>query len=517
MMHQQSPPQHNSHPAAAGQTSAKLEKPVHNETLEARPSSSEADVTVQTIKPFTALSALGACYTAVNTPVALLLVLGSTLPLGGPPLLFWGFLIQGFIGLATATTLSELASAMPHPGGQYIWVNRLAPLKYRRSLSYITAIFSWLGAVVTGASACLSVATGVCSIISLLNPDFVYRRWMGFAGFQLINIITVVCASFENALPSISKAMLLFSCLMTGAIFITLFAMAGSGPRMSATGFFLTPVNISGWPNSIAFIIGMNGINWGFTCLDVATHLAEEMPRPATDIPKASIWTVITGFLAGLLVVTSTLINLRDIEGDQDFSALALFFRITKSKSAAVSLWILVLFTTSAAIWSIQTWQSRLAWTISREGGFPLHQYLSKLAPSPLHTPVWSLIFSAAGTALFGCLYLASELAFNSLISTGMLLQYISYSIPTLLVLVRGRSNFSHGPFWHPKLGLVANLVMLSWTSVALVFYCFPYYVPVVADEMNYASVVLVSVAIFSTFLWFSYARKHYEVREILR
>ncbi|KAI8712462.1 hypothetical protein NCS52_01344500 [Fusarium sp. LHS14.1] len=472
------------------------------------------EVTVQTVKPFTTLSALGIGYGTTNTAVGLLLVLGSTLPMGGSPLFFWGFLVMAIVGLATATTLAELASAMPHPGGQYIWVNRLAPPHSRRVLSYITAVISWLAAVVTGASACLSVTTGACAIISLLDPNFVYKRWMGFVGFQLLNIITVFCASFEHALPKISKIMLLFSCLTIAVIFITLFAM--SDEHASAKDYFTTSVNVSGWPKGVAFIIGMNGANWSFSCLDVATHLAEEMPSPSTDIPKALIWTIIVGFVSGLLVVTSVLINVTSIDGAADNSAVALFYRITGSKAAAVGLWVPVLITTAGAVWSIQTWQSRLAWTISREAGFPLHRHLSKLAPAPLQTPVWSLLWSASGTAIFGCLYLGSELAFNSLISTGLLLQYISYSIPVILMLSQGRSNFQHGPFWYPKLGLLANVVMLAWALVALAFYCFPYYLPVVADGMNYTSAVLGGIAVITGTLWFVYANKNYEVKEIL-
>ncbi|KAF4818262.1 Swainsonine transporter swnT [Colletotrichum siamense] len=471
-------------------------------------------VTVQTMKPFTTLSALGIGYGTTNTAIGLLLVLGSTLPMGGSPLFFWGFLVMALVGLATATTLAELASAMPHPGGQYIWVHRLAPPKYKRFLSYITAVISWLAAVATGSSACLSVPVGICGIITLLDPTFEYQRWMGFLGFQLLNIVTLFGASFEQALPKISKIMLLFSCTTIVVIFITLFAM--SKEHASAKDFFVTQINVSGWQNGIAFIIGMNGANWSFSCLDVTTHLAEEMPRPSTDIPKALMWTIVVGLVSGLLVVMSVLINVPYLDGADDNSALALFYRITGSQAAAVGLWVPVMITTIGAMWSIQTWQSRLAWTISREAGFPLHRHLSKIAPSPLHTPLWSLVFSASGTAIFGCLYLASDLAFNSLISTGLLLQYISYSIPVVLALMQGRSSFKHGPFWYPKLGLLANIVMLAWSVVALIFYCLPYYLPALADEMNYASPVLVALGIIILGLWFGYAKRNYEVKEFL-
>lgn len=488
--------------------------PDHSAAEEASVRLARGDSTVQTMKPFTTLSALGIGYGVTNTAVGLLLVLGVTLPMGGSPLFFWGFIIQACIGLATATTIAELASAFPHPGGQYIWTNRTAPPRYRRFLSYVTAVVSWLAAVATGASACLSVPLGVISIISLLDPTFVYERWMGFVGFQLLNLITVVLASFERALPSISKLMLAFSCTTITVIFITLFSM--SDEHVSARDFFTHTVNVSGWQNGIAFIIGMNGANWSFSCLDVTTHLAEEMPSPATDIPKALMWTIVVGFSSGLLVVLSVLVNVPTVSADDYLDALSLFHRITESRAAAVGLWVPVMITTAGAVWSIQTWQSRLAWTISREGGFPLGRFLSRITPSPLHTPTWSLLFSATGTALFGCLYLGSELAFNSLISTGLLLQYISYSIPVVLVLLDGRSNFAHGPFWYPRLGLLANIVMLSWTVVAIIFYCFPYYLPAVANQMNYTSAVLAGLAIIVTTLWFTYAKRNYEVKEIL-
>ncbi|KAK0386923.1 hypothetical protein NLU13_5236 [Sarocladium strictum] len=464
-------------------------------------------------KPFTTLSALGIGYGTTNTAIGILLVLFSTLPMGGSPLLFWGFFVMAAVGLATATTLAEMASAMPHSGGQYIWTYHLAPPEYRRFLSYLTAMVSWLGAVATGASACLSVPTGVCAIISFLDPTFEYKRWMGFVGFQLLNIVTLFCACFEDILPKVSPVLLALSCATIFVIFVTLFAM--SDAHASAKEFFTGTINVSGWQDGIAFIIGMNGLNWSFSCLDVATHLAEEMPSPATDVPKALMWTIIVGFGSGLLVVLAILVNVPIVDPAADFSTLGLFYQITSSKAAAVGLWIPVMITTAGAVWSIQTWQSRLAWTISRDGGFPLHRHLRKIAPAPFHTPVWSLIWSACGTAVMGCLYLGSDLAFNSLISTGLLLQYISYSIPVALMWMKGRSNFAHGPWWYPKLGTLANVVMFAWTVVALVFYCFPYYLPVITEQMNYASAVLAGLALLITVIWFGWAKKSYNVTAI--
>lgn len=471
----------------------------------------ERNVAIQTQKPFTTLSAIGIGYGVTNTAVGIPLILSTTIPLGGSSQIFWGFLAMSAVGLATATTLAELISAIPHPGGQYIWVNTLAPEKYRRGLSYTTAMVSWIAAIATGSSGNLSVPLNAFSIVALMHPDFVYERWMGFVAFQIINIVTCFGACFEHFLPKFAKALLLFNVISVGTIVITLFAM--SETRTSTEDFFKL-VNISGWPDGVAFIIGANGINWCFSCLDVATHLAEEIPSPSTNIPKALIWTIVIASSSGLLIVLAILLNMGPLD-TSNFSGIDIIYQITGSKGATIGLWAPILWLVFASVWSIQTWQSRLAWTISRESGFPLHRHFSKIFPAPFYTPIWSLIGSAVGTALFGCLYLASELAFNSLTATGILLQYISYSIPTLLVIWQGRSKFKHGPFWYPKLGLLANIVMLAWTIVAFVFYCFPAYSKVVASQMNYVSGVLVAIAIFIISLWFLYAKRNYKVVEI--
>ncbi|KID94089.1 choline transport protein, partial [Metarhizium majus ARSEF 297] len=480
-----------------------------------QPSAIDKGTSFQRQKVFTTLSAIGTGYGATNTAVGLLLVLGSTIPMGGSPLFFWGFILLIVVAWATASSLAELASAMPHPGGQYIWVNQLAPPSIRRGLSYSTAMISWLGAVATGASACLSASVGIFGVVSFLNPDFVYRRWMGFVAFQILNLATMFCSFFEQALPKISKALLFVSVASAAVVFVTLFAT--SRQHASPETFFITVSNTSGWQDGIAFLTGLSGINWSLCCLDLVTHLAEEIPSPSTNIPRALMWSIVVGFISGILVITSVFVNIPVVNADDDNSALILFYKISGSKAVAVGIWIPILVAVVGALWSIQVWQSRLSWTISRERGFPLHRYLGRIAPEPFSTPVWSLVWSAAFSAAFGCLYLASELAFNSLISTGLLLQYISYSTPVVLLLVQGRSTFRHGPFWYPRLGLMANLIMLGWTVVAIVFYCFPYQIPAEAEKMNYVSAVLIVVAFFICTIWFSFGRRNYQVNYFLR
>ncbi|KAL6415931.1 Choline transport protein [Ilyonectria robusta] len=152
-----------------------------------------------------------------------------------------------------------------------------------------------------------------------------------------------------------------------------------------------------------------------------------------------------------------------------------------------------------------------MAWAFSRDRGFPFHTYLSQIAPEPFGTPIWAHVWSCAWTAVLGCFYLGSTLAFNSLVAGGILLQYLTYSASIGCLLWHGRANFQHGPFWFPRAGYVANITTIIWTVISLVMYSFPSFLPVEADQMNYVSCVIVGVLLFAVGYWLLYGRKEFE------
>jgi choline transport protein len=71
------------------------------------------------------------------------------------------------------------------------------------------------------------------------------------------------------------------------------------------------------------------------------------------------------------------------------------------------------------------------------------------------------------------------------MITACIVLLYLSYSVPVLCLLIRGRNNIPHGPFWLGPMGLFANIVLLLWTLFTLIMYSFPYAKPVEAGNMN--------------------------------
>jgi choline transport protein len=188
-----------------------------------------------------------------------------------------------------------------------------------------------------------------------------------------------------------------------------------------------------------------------------------------------------------------------------------MFYQAFKANSsAAIGLESLLIGCSVLGLAGVHTWQARLAWSFSRDKGFPLSSYLGSVARPPFGVPLWAHVWSCAWTSLLGCLYLGSSVAFNSFVSGGILLQCITYSLPIILLWIHGRSNITPGPFWCPRLGPISNVIVVAWSVVALIFYSFPWFQPVEAAAMNYVSCVIVGMFLYAGVYWVLYGNKYY-------
>ena len=458
-------------------------------------------------QPFGAWSAFTLGAITTNSAIGLILTYSSTIPSGGSSLLFYGYPIISIIGLSVAVTLAELTAAFPDAGGQFVWAARLSPPKPRRFLAYTTAILSWAGAVCTGASVCQIGGELVFELVLFLDPGFQVKSWMPFLVYHAVNIGCLLLSLFESLLPKVSTGIFVFTaCLLTGLL-TSLFAAPRE--RRSARNFFTHFENQTGWSDGIAAMVASNSMNWCYACLDAIVHIADEIPNPRENIPRALMWAIATGFTTGMICILAFLFASTDYETQN--SALTIVHEaFNKNIDATIAIQIFIFISAIAAMWGIHVWQSRLMWKMAENKGFPFHKHLKKIVGPPFNTPMWALLASAAFTAILSCLNLASERAFSSLISAALLFQYLSYAIPAVLLLLHGRSKIPHGRFWFPKLGYVANVIVVAWTLVALVFYCFPYALPVRAGEMNYVSVVLCVLFVLNLIFWVAHGREHF-------
>ncbi|KEF60311.1 uncharacterized protein A1O9_01871 [Exophiala aquamarina CBS 119918] len=465
------------------------------------------------LKPFTVWSAMSLGYSISNSGLGMVLVVGSA-AFGAGPLFIYGTILITAITFCVAITLGELASAYPHSGAQYFYVAELASEQKRRFLSYMTGIISWAAVVCIGASACSALSNTTFALIALTRPDFEYKQWMGFLVFVGANWTATIMVIFERFIPVMSSSFVYISLSLMVAIFITLLASntekASVGLVFGTEGYF----NVSGWSNGVAFMIGISSVNWGFSCLDAATHLAEEIPEPRRNIPKALLWTVGMGFIVAFPINIAVFFKAPDLENT--FSILGvLYAAYSDNATPALALGAFMVIATWGAVIGMHTWQSRIVWSMSRDRAFPFHSRMSRIAPAPFRTPLWAILWGSCWITICGFLYLASTTAFNSFISAGIILQYMSYAAPAVLLLRARHGSFPKGPFWWPRFGPIANLVVVIWTVIITVFYSFPLFLPVEVSAMNYVVCVLVFAYLYAGAYWVFYGRKHYRLVDL--
>ena len=231
-------------------------------------------------KPFTTLSAMSMGYSITNTGLGFVLIVSNTV-FGAGPLFIYGTLLIACITFCVAITLGELTSAYPHAGGQYFWTAQLAPEWNRRFLSYMTAIISWASVICIGASGAAGATNTTFAVISLTRPDFEYKQWMGFLVYQGYTWTAAVMVVCERALPRMSKFFLYWSVITMTVLFVVLLASKhekqSAAVVFGADGYF----NTSGWPDGFAFLVGISGINWGFSCLDALPISSRRYPTRA--------------------------------------------------------------------------------------------------------------------------------------------------------------------------------------------------------------------------------------------
>lgn len=169
---------------------------------------------------------------------------------------------------------------------------------------------------------------------------------------------------YGKTLPYISSTTLYISLISFAVIIITVPSVA---PEHQSPQFvFATFINNTGWTQSgIAFIVGLVNPNWSFSCLDCATHMAEEIPRPEKYIPIAIMGTVAMGFVTAWFYVIAMFFS---INGDfQDIAnsatgvpILQLFYSAltgrTGQVAGAIVLESLIICTGMGCLIASQTW-----------------------------------------------------------------------------------------------------------------------------------------------------------------
>jgi amino acid transporter len=271
--------------------------------------------------------------------------------------------------------------------------------------------------------------------------------------------------------------------------------------------------------------------------------MCEEVEKPATQVPKAMVYTIIINTIGGLVFLIPIVFVIPDLTlliNLVSGQPVPTIFKFAVGSAGGafgllVPLMVLALFcgigcTTAAA---------RCVWAFSRDGAIPGSKWWKQVNVK-LDVPLNAMMLSMVVQIILGVIYFGSSAAFNAFSGVGVICLTLSYAVPIAVSLIGGRTHVKQGEFYFGAIGLVANVVALgmslpfpnhlttsplslfhpssqttnnptAWSALAIPLFCMPSYLPVTKTSMNYASVVFFAFFVIASLWYFVWGHKHYD------
>lgn len=419
---------------------------------------------------------------------------------------------------------------MPSSGGVYHFASVCGGKNYGRVCGWFAGWWNFLAFMFGTAGWTAVMGNQIITIYRLFHPEFEPKAWHVFICYIIITWIGCCTVLYLNRLlpliEKLSMVIVLMGCFFT-ILVCAFMPKVNAVPYASDEFVWKDWNNGTGWSsNGFVFAAGM--LNGAFVSLrkghyafhkqdidisqaigtpDLATHLAEEIPRPSTNVPKVILYQYLIGFFSGFVFLIAILYTINDLESVINSSIslplTEIYRQATGSAGGALALMLLIFFASFASLIGGYVTAGRTYWTLSRDGVTPFSAVFAKIHPEKKN-PFNATIFCGCATIVLGCVYIGSVTAFNAFVGSYVIGSTLSYLAAILPHLLSRRRSVEPGPFWMGGwLGWAVNIVSCVYIMVFVVIFCFPFSMPMDASNMNYASLMVGGLSLFVAAWWF--------------
>lgn len=405
---------------------------------------------------FTYLSPVAGVYT----------LFAVSLAAGGPPMI-WSFVIAGVGQLLVALVFSEVVSQYPLVGGVYPWARRLWGRKWgwMTAWIYVLALLSTISSVSYGGAPYVAALFGfeptTTSTIYCALGLLLIATLVNLGGTRLLSIVAIFGFSAELLGAIAVGAWLLISHREhgLGVLFDSFGAAAGSGSYLYA---FLA-----------AGLIGIFQY-YGFeACGDVA----EEVPDPGRQIPKAMRRTIYIGGAAAMGVCLALILSVSDIQAVVSGQSTAPVTTVLHEAFGPVGtrvVLVVVLISFVSCAMSLQAAASRLTYSFARDRMIAGSRLLSRFS-ARVHVPPYALLLAGIVPATIISLSALSEDALTKIVSFSILGIYLAFQMVVLAALrARLRGWVPSGAYRLGRWALPINTMALLYGVAAIVNIAWP-------------------------------------------
>ncbi|WP_240916959.1 amino acid permease [Nocardioides sp. HDW12B] len=405
-------------------------------------------------------------FTYLSPVVATYTLFGIAIVAGGPPMIWW-LVIVGVGQFLVALVFGEVVSQYPVAGGVYPWARRLWGRRWAWMTGwvYILALLVTIASVVYGAGPYLAALLGftagtgstiVCALIMLavaLALNMLGTRVLAFAA------VVGFTGELLGAL-AVGGWLLLTERNQDLSILFDTQGVTGEGGGYLAAFF-------------AAAIIGVYQY-YGFeACGDVA----EEVPDPTREIPKAMRLTIYIGGAASTLVCLSLLLAVKDfgaiINGEDPDPVMTILNDVFGTVGTKLVLVVVMISFLSCTL-SLMAAASRLMYSYARDDMI-FASHLLRHFDRVRHVPPYAMIVAASVPAVVVLGSVVSTKALTSIVSFAILGIYLAFQMVVLAALrARLKGWVPSGPFTLGVWGLPVTVAALAYGVLTMINVAWP-------------------------------------------
>ncbi|PWN21994.1 amino acid transporter [Microstroma glucosiphilum] len=439
---------------------------------------------------------------------------------GGGPSVIWTWFMGSIMNMTLGVAIGELVSAYPSAGGLYTVSGLVVPKRWAPMVAYGVGWANGLGQI---AGIC-GTAYGLASMIMswayvISNGSYVATTGEIVGVFCAIMVIAGILNSFPTSwLARFTASYVFVNIITTIVVAILVLARTPRDEFLSGEAAFGTIVNNSGWSDSLAFLIGLQMVQFVMTDYDATAHISEEVHKAAIAAPVAIVQAVFATGLLGFFLNICLVFASGDIGVDLTVwpgeLAVAQILLNRGGKVAFLVVWPFACCVAFFVVVTATQANARSFYALARDRAIPV--FFAKVNKKTRITlnAVWLVVIL---NIVLVMLAFASYYAVAAVFALAALGMDLSYWVPILCRQIFSEHpdvqfHQNRGPFYlgNGLFGKVINWIAIFWTLFEVTILAIPTFTPVTAITMNWASVVFFGVMILS-YIWYAlYAHKHY-------
>jgi amino acid transporter len=440
---------------------------------------------------------------------------------GGPAAIAWGWPIVAAFILVIGFCMSELVSAFPTSGGIYWWASKLGGAK----AGYYTGWLNLVGLLAIDASVAYGCATFFDLTLDTFSASWAshYSLTRVFYIFLVVLVLVALVNIFSSHLLAILNNISVWW-HVAGAAAVVLILLLVPNHHASASSVFTHTVNntgfFSGRTHGAGFIFCVLPLaailtQYTITGYDASAHLSEETKSAANSAAKGIWRSIFYSAIGGWVLLLAFLFAVQDQDKvTAGGGGVAVIFSQALSSNWGGT--VLLISTAGQFFCTVacMTSTTRMLFAFSRDGAVPGGKYWSKLNAN--RVPVYGVIVSAVIAVIITLPALVKvdiggapvPVAFNAVVSIGVLGLYLAFAIPIFLRWKAG-SNFTPGGWtlgakykWM-CLVAVAEIAVTSFIAIMPTSSGgAPWYPNFAWKYVNYAVLVLPGVLVILWIYW---------------